>query len=43
MFLKLRGNILYGKAIDKAEYEKAKKACALDKDIMQPLNGWFSE
>ena len=29
----IRDNILYGKPMDKAKYERAIKACALDKDI----------
>ncbi|GAV60518.1 ABC_tran domain-containing protein/ABC_membrane domain-containing protein [Cephalotus follicularis] len=38
-----RDNILYGKAMDKDRYEKAIKACALDKDINSFHHGDLTE
>ncbi|KAK7826246.1 abc transporter c family member 8 [Quercus suber] len=39
----IRDNILYGKPMDKTKYEKAIKACALDKDINNFNHGDLTE
>lgn len=39
----IRDNILYGKPMDKCRYEKAIKACALDKDINSFSHGDLTE
>lgn len=40
----VRDNILYGESMDKIQYKKAIKACALDKDIEQRLKyEWRTE
>ncbi|KAF8393498.1 hypothetical protein HHK36_021742 [Tetracentron sinense] len=39
----IRNNILYGKPMDKTRYEKAIKACALDKDIDSFNHGDLTE
>lgn len=39
----IRDNILYGKPMDKAGYDKAIKACALDKDINNFDHGDLTE
>lgn len=39
----IRDNILYGKPMDKARYDKAIKACALDKDISNFDHGDLTE
>ncbi|KDO65314.1 hypothetical protein CISIN_1g000481mg [Citrus sinensis] len=39
----IRDNILYGKPMDKARYDKAIKACALDKDINNFDHGDLTE
>jgi len=39
----VKDNILFGKAMDKTRYEKAIKACALDKDINDFSHGDLTE
>jgi len=39
----LSENILYGKPMDKIQYKKAIKACALDKDIESFAHGDMTE
>lgn len=39
----VRDNILYGKPMDKIQYKKAIKACALDKDIESFAHGDITE
>lgn len=39
----VRDNILYGKPMDKIQYKKAIKACALDKDIESFSHGDMTE
>ena len=39
----VRDNILYGKPMDKIQYKKAIKACALDKDIESFSHGDMME
>lgn len=39
----IRDNILFGKSMDQTRYEKAIKACALDKDINSFDHGDLTE